>query len=206
MPIYNQSRVDIKNDITKWKTINDDACRLINRYLFKTYPSKYSNLDYEDRYVLLSTPGLHSLLTFNPKDPSIVQTPFMLPEGTNVQRLGIELPITYSDKRIELLEYLKASVVEPNFLGLYEETDSDDSFQIPIAHFAGFNILANFTESYKVQIERLKSLDTTGTKTNEKGTGFNNVEENIEWITKKNEMHKAKDPNEILKKLMSKNK
>jgi hypothetical protein len=208
LPVYNQSRVDIKDDISKWKVINDEAARLINRYLFISYPSKYSNLDTEDRFVLLSTPGLHSLLTFNPEDPKIIQSPFMLPDGANVQRLGCELPKDYGPKRFELIKALGANVTEPNFVGLYDDDTSIidggvSAVPIPIAHFAGFNNLASFTQPYKAQINRLRSIDTVGAETSKSGSGFDNVDENVEEITRQNEMKKTKDPDEILRELMS---
>jgi hypothetical protein len=206
MPVYNQSKVEIKDDITKWKLINDEAIRLMNRYFFIHYPSKYSNLDPEDRFVLLNTPGLHSLLTFNPEDPSIIQTPFLLPDGASVQRMGCELPNTHGEKRFELIKNLGANVTEPNYVGLYDEVNTEiggvSAPPIPIAHFAGFNNLANFVQPYQVQISRLESVDTIGSTANKTGTGFNNVEENIDKLDKKNAMKKSKDPNEILNELM----
>jgi hypothetical protein len=212
LPVFNQSKVDIKDDITKWKTINDEAVRLINRYFFVKYPSKYQNLDSEDRFVLLSTPGLHSLLTFNPEDPRIIQSPFLLPNipnGVSVQRMGCELPKEYGAKRFDLIKALKANVTEPNFIGLYEEeapvsTEGGISTPpIPIAHFAGFNNLASFSQLYKDQIDKLKSIEKAGFEADKDGTGFDNVDENIEEITEQNKMKKAKDPDEILRELMA---
>jgi hypothetical protein len=206
MPVYNQSHSEIKNDIEKWKTINDEAVRLINRYLFINYNSKYSNLDPEDRFVLLMTPGLHSLLTFNPADPeTTVQTPFILPDGANVQRLGIELPMEASEKRFDLINRLGANVTEPNFVGLYDIMQNQEELaipQIPIAHFAGFNNLANFVQPYQIQISRLDSVDTIGASVNKDGAGFDKVDENVNKITKKNEMERTKDINDIFKDLI----
>jgi hypothetical protein len=199
MPIYNQSRADIKDDITKWKTINDDACRLLSRYLITHHTSKYSNLDAEDKFVLLETPGLHSLLTFNPKDTSVIMTPFILPEGASVQKLGCEVSVNSSESRFELIKSLGANVTEPNFLGLLEE---DEESPIPIAHFAGFNNLANFVQPYQVQISRLDSVDTIGAKTNKDGTGFDKADHNVQLISRKNEMKKTSNPADILADLM----
>jgi hypothetical protein len=200
MPIYNQVYADIKDDITKWKTINDEAVRLIKRYLLINYHSKYSNLDPEDRFVLLTTPGIHSLLTFNPKDPTIIRTPFILPEGASVQKLGCELPMDESEARFGLIKALGANVTEPNFVGLYDANAGEDA--IPIVHFAGFNNLANFVQPYQVQFSRLDSVDTTGTKANKSGIGFDRIEDNVERITKKNEMNNSKSPLEIYKTLL----
>jgi hypothetical protein len=206
MPVYNQSHSEIKNDIEKWKTINDEAVRLINRYLFINYNSKYSNLDPEDRFVLLMTPGLHSLLTFNPADPeTTIQTPFIPPDGTNVQRLGIELPMESSEKRFDLINRLGANVTEPNFVGLYDAVQNQEELsipQIPIAHFAGFNNLANFVQPYQIQISRLDSVNNTGASVNKDGAGFDKVDENVKRITKKNEMERTNDINDILKDLL----
>jgi hypothetical protein len=201
MPIYNQTYVDIKDDIQKWKTINDDAVNLIKRYLFVNYPSKYSNLDPEDRFVLLTTPGVHSLLTFNPKskDASIIRTPFILPDGASVQKLGSELPMEDSESRFILIKALGANVTEPNFVGLYE---SDLADATPIVHFAGFNNLANFVQPYQVQFTRLDSVDTTGSKANKNGVGFDKVEDNVEKIVKKNEMNAAQSPTDIFQSLL----
>jgi hypothetical protein len=211
LPIFNQSKVDIKDDISKWKMINDEAVRLINRYLFVRYPSKYQNLDTEDRFVLLSTPGLHSLLTFNPEDPTTIQSPFLLPNipnGVSVQRMGCELPKDYSSKRFDLIKALKANVTEPNFIGLYEDAPSSieggiSAPPIPIAHFAGFNNLPSFSQLYKDQIDKLKSIEKAGLEADKDGTGFDNVDENIDEITEQNKMQRAKDPDEILRELMS---
>jgi hypothetical protein len=203
LPVYNQSKADIKDDIIKWKSINDDAARLLKRYIITHLTSKYSNLDAEDKFVLLTTPGLHSLLTFNPKDPSAIMTPFIVPEGTSIQKLGCELPAEYSEARFALINSLGANVTEPNFVGLYETGDEDEGDPpIPIAHFAGFNNLANFVQPYQIQVSRLNSVDTIGAKTNKDGTGFDKVEENVNQIAKKNEMAKAKDPSEILQELL----
>jgi hypothetical protein len=199
MPVYNQTYAEIKDDIQKWKTINDDAVGLIKRYLFVNYPSKYSNLDPEDRFVLLTTPGVHSLLTFNPKDPSIIRTPFILPDGASVQKLGCELPMEDSESRFALIKALGANVTEPNFVGLYENTTEN---VIPIVHFAGFNNLANFVQPYQVQFTRLDSVDTTGTKANKNGVGFDKVEENADIIAKKNAMNNNKSPLDIFKDLL----
>jgi hypothetical protein len=209
MPVYNQSHSEIKNDITKWKTINDEAVRLINRYLFTNYTSKYSNLDPEDRFVLMMTPGLHSILTFNPNDPkTTIQTPFLLPDGANVQRMGVELPNEDSEKRFDLIKALGANVTEPNFVGLYElEKSSVEGLgvpvpQIPVAHFAGFNNLANFVQPYQIQISRLESRDTIGANVNKDGAGFGKVEENVSKIAQKNEMTKTTDLQDILKDIL----
>jgi hypothetical protein len=206
MPVHNQSKIDIKDDIEKWKTINDEASHLINRYFFIHYPSKYSNLDPEDRFVLLNTPGLHSLLTFNPADTSVIHTPFILPDGASIQRLGCELPKNYGEKRFELIKNLGANVTEPNYVGLYEDVTplSEDGMAppIPIAHFAGFNNLVSFIKNYQIQVDRLESVDTTGSIANETGTGFDKSEDNIKKLNKKNEMIKAKNPNEILSELL----
>jgi hypothetical protein len=205
MPVYNQRMAEIKNDTQKWKTINDDAVRLIQRYIFINYFSKYSNLDQEDRFSLLMTPGLHSLLTFNPEDPATtIQTPFILPEGVNVQKMGIELPTDASEKRFALITVLGANVTEPNFVGLYDVIRDQNlpSSQIPIAHFAGFNNLANFVQPYQLQITRLDSLDTTGSTVNKEGSGFDKVDENVDKIDKRNEMNrKVSEPSDILKYL-----
>jgi hypothetical protein len=206
MPIYNQSHSEIKNDINKWKIINDEAVRLIDRYLFINYKSRYSNLDPEDRFTLLMTPGLHSLLTFDPKDAvTTVQSPFIIPDGANIQRMGIELPNEFSEKRFELIKSLGANVTEPNFVGLYDKDVAEDDLpasQMPIVHFAGFNNLANFVQPYQVQITRLDSVDTTGATVNKDGSGFDNVEDNINKITKKNEMARVKEINELFKDLI----
>jgi hypothetical protein len=199
MPIYNQTYVDIKDDIQKWKTINDDAAKLIKRYLFVNYHSKYSNLDPEDRFVLLTTPGVHSLLTFNPKDPAIIRTPFILPDGASVQKLGAELPMEDSESRFALIKALGANVTEPNFVGLYE---SDIPDAMPIVHFAGFNNLANFVQPYQVQFTRLDSVDTTSSKANKNGFGFDKVEDNVDKIAKKNEMNVSQSPTDIFQALL----
>jgi hypothetical protein len=206
MPVYNQSKHDIKDDITKWKAINDDAVRLIKRYLFVNYMSKYSNLDPEDRFTLLMTPGLHSLLTFNPAEPSTtIQTPFILPEGASVQKLGIELPMEAGEKRFTLINSLGANVAEPNFTGFYDTAFTDGEISpppIPIAHFAGFNNLANFVQPYQIQITRLESLDTTGTNVNKDGSGFSKVEDNVNKIEKKNEMEKTVNLQDLIQDLI----
>jgi hypothetical protein len=202
MPIYNQSKIDIKDDITKWQSINDDASKLIDRYLFKNYPSAYSNLDPEDRFVLLTTPGLHSLLTFNPEDTGIIHTPFMTPEGASVHKMGSELPVNRSESRFALIQSLGANVTEPNFVGIYDESVPENSAATPIVHFAGFNNLANFTQPYQVQISRLESLDSTSSIANMNGSGFDNAEENVNKIDRRNSMQKTKDYNDIFNSLM----
>jgi hypothetical protein len=201
-PVYNQSKIDIKDDIKKWQAINEEASRLIERYLFHNYVSEYSNLDPEDRFVLLMTPGLHSFLTFNPQDPSIIQTAFMLPDGASIQKLGCELPKDKGESRFALIKALGANVTEPNFVGLYDSSDSQNENATPIVHFAGFNNLANFVQPYQVQISRLDSVDTTGSNSNGTGSGFDNTDKNIEIIDKKNSMIKSKDVNDIFSKLM----
>jgi hypothetical protein len=202
MPVYNQSKVDIKDDVTKWKSLNDEAARLLKRYLVDHFRSKYSNLDAEDKFVLLTTPGLHSLLTFNPKDTSLIMTPFLLPEGASVQKLGCEILAEDSESRFSLIKSLGANVTEPNFIGLFDKDSGAEEEPIPIAHFAGFNNLANFVQPYQVQISRLDSVDTVGAKTNKEGSGFDKTEENVRHITNKNAMNMTSDPNEILKELM----
>jgi hypothetical protein len=198
MPIYNQSKIDIKNDIRKWQELNDDSSELIKRYLFKSYKSKYSNLDPEDKFVLLLTPGLHSLLTINPKDPSIIHTPFLLPEGASVQKMGCELPETASEDRFKLINALGANVTEPNYLGLYSDAESE---AVPIIHFAGFNNLANFVQPYQIQISRLESLDATGSRANKEGSGFMNVDKNNDAVDKRNAMSSLKSASDLLAEL-----
>jgi hypothetical protein len=127
----------------------------------------------------------------------------MTPIGASVQKLGIEVGAGESESRFALIKTLGANVTEPNFVGLYENGQSiDDDNPFPIAHFAGFNNLANFVQPYQVQISRLDSVDTIGAKTNKDGTGFDRAEDNVNKIEKKNEMTKAKDAGELFTELV----
>jgi hypothetical protein len=130
----------------------------------------------------------------------IIHTPFLMPKGTAIRRLGCELPMDKGKSRFDLIQFLGSTVSEPNYLGLFD--DKIETNAIPIVHFAGFNNLSSCIETYDNQYKRLNQVNEIGTETNTKGNAFKNVQENIRYTNEKNSMNNNQSVDDLFNSLM----
>jgi cell division GTPase FtsZ len=184
--IDNNTSSQIKDDAARWRDINDRVANTLKRYLFTSYTSASSNLDFEDRYVALRVPGCHSFCTFNPNESyPTPDSPFVLPEGARVDRMASEIPEGGSELRGKLASVIGCTIDEPNMVGYYAE---DEVGAIPIVHFAGFSNLAKVTERYQGWFSEIKQRAEAAAKVDaSKGAGFSSIEENDKWLESQNE-------------------
>lgn len=184
--VDNNTSSEIKDDAARWRDINNNVCKMLKRYLFTSYTSTSSNLDFEDRYVALRVPGCHSFCTFNPNEAyPTPDSPFVLPEGARVDRMASEIPEGGSELRGKLASVIGCTIDEPNMVGYYEP---DEVGAIPIVHLAGFSNLAKVTERYQGWFSEIKQRAEAAAKVDaSKGAGFSSIDENDKWLESQNE-------------------
>lgn len=128
-----------KEDINERnQTIDDEVAELLYRFDCMNYISKQSNLDFEDRYVLTTTPQMRGLLRYDPTNGSW-SSPFVLPKGNRVARMGYEIPEGDEERIDSFVRNFGATVLDRSFKGVYPASATAKG-AYPIVGFFGYNV------------------------------------------------------------------
>lgn len=183
--VDNNNAIDSsKDEAVRWQKLNSEIAKYIKRYLFTTYTSSVSNLDFEDRYIAISVPGCHSFCSFDAKTGNTPIGPFVLPEGALVKKCASEIPAGTSEARQSLISTIGCKIDEPGMNGFYPVETQGAS---PIIHFAGFSNLSRITERYQNWFSQIKQKSIAAAKVDSMGAGFDRIGENKDWIETQNE-------------------
>lgn len=120
--------------------VDNEVAELLYRFECLNYISNVSNLDFEDRYVLSTTPKMRAILRVDPATGHY-SSPFVLPKGVLVNRLGYEISETLEteNKIGEISKSLGITILDKSFKGVYPN-GAASSGAYPFAIFSGFNI------------------------------------------------------------------
>ncbi len=193
MFVDNDIYSNIADPATRYDQINNDVAEMLNRYINVSYVSASSNLDFADRAVMLATPGIHSICRFD--ENGIPQTPFVLPEGSLVSKMAVEMLEGTSDICNKLNNNIGCTVNESSFVGLYK---AGTPGAYPICHYAGFTNLDKLSSRYQGWISQIQQKAEQQKKVDrEAGRGFGNLEENAEYIKKESSVNADGDFTEL---------
>lgn len=201
--VDNNKYNDIKEDVTRWQAINADVVKFLTRYLTVSYTSQFSNLDFEDRMNALAVPGCHSFCTFNPENPTSIESPFVLPEGALVKKVSSEIPVGCTGARDEVILNVGCNVEERGIVGYYpKDYASDEHRAWPIVHFGGFSNLSFISESFQNRFAQIQQRSQKADMEDKsKGSGFSAIKGNNEYLNNKNSTSKVA-VNNILEDLL----
>ena len=199
MFIDNDVYAGIPDPATRYNKCNEDVAELLNRYINVSYVSSSSNLDFADRAVMLSTPGIHSLCKFD--ENGVPTTPFILPEGALVSKMAVEMPEGTAGVRDKLNNNVGCTVNEASFAGFYKEGTPG---AYPVCHYAGFTNLDRLAIRYQGWISQIQQKAEQQKKVDrENGRGFSNLEENSKFIKAESSVNTEGDFNALFSMMKS---
>lgn len=166
--------------------VDAEVAELLYRFECLNFISNTSNLDFEDRYVLSSTPKMRGLLRFNETDGSW-SSPFVMPKGVLVNRLGYEVPEGSENIVEAIAKSFGVTVLDKSFKGIYP-TGAASSGAYPIMLFSGFNVPESLlAESNDVVTELNRKAEAVEKADKEKSKGaFDMLSENKAAIEESN--------------------
>ena len=169
--IADLSSCDSDDPIAAAEAVDKEVARLLYRFDALNYLSSSSNLDFEDRYVLATTPKMRGLLTYDPVEGSY-STPFVMPKGELVSRLGCEIPETDESKIDAFIRSFGVTVLDRSFKGLYPKSAESKGAQ-PVVFFAGYNVPeAVLAESNDVVTELNRKAESLAKNDEQKTKGI----------------------------------
>lgn len=197
MFVNNDVYSDIKDKSVRWKTANKDAAELLKRYLIQNFLSDTQNLDFSDRMKCLDQVGQHALCKFKPNGE--FTSPFILPEGVNVSKLAVEMPVGYPDAVDKLKSTIGCTVSEESFSGLYNEGIEG---AYPIAHFSGFYNLEKLATTYDGWLKQIIQKEQAQKKIDvESGRGFKDIANTAQYIKEESSVKEIDSFNDIFSAL-----
>ena len=151
--------------------VDNEVAELLYRFECLNYLSNQSNLDFEDRYTLSNTPKMRGLLRYDPEDGSW-SSPFVMPKGELVSRLGCEIPEGDEDRIDQLIKSFGVTVLDRSFKGLYASSAVAKG-AYPIVLFSGYNVPeAVLSESNDVVTELNRKAESVDKADKLKVTGI----------------------------------
>lgn len=120
--------------------VDNEVAELLYRFECLNYISNISNLDFEDRYVLSTTPKMRALIRIN-EQTGHYSSPFVLPKGVLVNRLGYEISEGLETENVigDISKSLGVTVLDKSFKGVYQNGAASNG-AYPFAIFSGFNV------------------------------------------------------------------
>lgn len=177
--------------------VDNEVAELLYRFECLNYISKQSNLDFEDRYVLGTTPQMRGLLRYNPVDGNW-SSPFVMPKGNRVARLGCEIPEGDEDRIDSFIKSFGATVLDKSFKGLYPPSATDKG-AYPIVGFFGYNIPeALISESSDVVTELNRKAEQLEKNDKAKTVGIFDMLAGNKSAIEESTGHKDQDINDIM--------
>jgi len=177
--------------------VDNEVAELLYRFECMNYISKLSNLDFEDRYVLSTTPQMHSLLRYNAADGTW-SSPFVMPKGNRVARTGYEIPEGDEDRIDSFVKSFGATVLDRSFKGLYPQGAASKG-AYPIVGFFGFTIPESLiSESSDVVTELNRKAEQLEKNDRAKTAGIFDMLAGNKSAIEESTGHKDQDINSIM--------
>ena len=158
--------------------VDKAVAELLYRYEEISCLSSKSNLDFADRKRLSSTAQVRALYKFD--ETGKLVTPFVLPKGQRVARVGYEVPMDLEPNVEKENKNLGLTVNDASFRGIY--TDASDAD--PIVGFFGYTIPASLISEASDMVTELqrKSESVSNTDSIKAAGLFDNVAEHRQQI------------------------
>ena len=191
------SHSEITDPIKRYAKVDEQAADLIYRFFCLNYLGT-SNLDFEDRYVIESTPRLHCLVTFDPESGKW-ESPFLLPKGMLVNRVAAEIPEGSDAIRDKIISALGCTVSEKAFCGYYPSSSVADG-AYPILDFAGFNFPEAVLAKVQGEISELMQKAEAQKKADAEkvARSFDMLQENQDYVEEQNSVKSVGGLEDIL--------
>ena len=171
--------IDAKDKDEAAIAVDKFVADLLYRYEEVECLSSKSNLDFADRDTLASTAQMRALIKLNERgEPS---SPFVLPKGQRVARLGYEVPMGLDPYVEKAIKSLGVSVNDSSYRGLYTDTSDAD----PVIGLFGYTVPASLiSEANDMVTEAQRKAEAVNKTDTVKASGlFDNVAEHRANIT-----------------------